>query len=169
MNQFFVFCVACCLLTSLASAGSLLRTPLPGGCTLEADVRRDAQPACLRLSCNRRSAQTLVCDATALHQIDQVIPSADGRWLAVLSVGEGHPWLEIVDLPALRRGDYRAACSINPYPGVMSLDAWLGGALRIGSDVDLRLDPGRRAAGAGGADGEFIWLLRAEGCGLSPG
>ena len=132
--------ISCLLASASAAAGSLLRTPLPGGCALEADVRRDARPACLRLRCAGRPAQTLACDATALHQIDQAIPSADGRWLALLTVGEGHPWLEIVDLPALRSGEYRAACSINPFPGVLSLDAWLGGALRIGSDVDARLE-----------------------------
>lgn len=166
MNHRSVFGIACCLLgSSLASAGSPLRTPLSGGCTLEADVRRDERSACLRLRCDRQPAQTLACDVAALHQIDQIIPSADGRWLAVLSVGEGHPWLEIVDLPALRRGEYRAACSVNPYPGVLSLDAWLGETLRIGSDVDLRLDAEQRAASAGG---EFIWRVRAEGCGLEP-
>lgn len=166
MNHPSVFGLVCCLLTTVASAGSPLRTPLPGGCTLETDVRRDERSACLRLRCDGQATQTLACDVTALHQIDQVIPSADGRWLGVLSVGEGHPWLEIVDLPALRRGEYRAGCSINPYPGVLSLDAWLGGGLRIGSDVDLRLAPEQRADSAGG---EFVWLLRAEGCGLEPG
>lgn len=155
-----------CLLASVSASAGWLRSPLPGGCNLEADVRRDERPACLRLRCDRQPAQTLVCDATALHQIDQVIPSADGHWLAVLSVGEGHPWLEIVDLPALRRGEYRAACSINPYPGVLSLDAWLGDALRIGSDVDLRLAPEQRGDSPGG---EYVWLLRAEGCALDPG
>lgn len=154
-----------CLLASVSASAGWLRSPLPGGCILEADVRRDERPACLRLRCDRQPAQTLVCDATALHQIDQLIPSADGHWLAVLSVGEGHPWLEIVDLPALRRGEYRAACSINPYPGVLSLDAWLGDALRIGSDVDLRLAPEQRADSAGG---EYVWLLRAERCALDP-
>ena len=36
---------------------------------------------------------------------------------------------------------------------------WLDDALRIGSDVDLRLAPEQRADSAGG---EFIWLLRAD-------
>ena len=162
MNRLILAGIACLLASASASAG-LLRVPLPGGCMLEADVRRDAEPACLRLRCEGQSARTLACDATALHQIDQIIPSADGHWLAVLSVGEGHPWLEIVDLPALRRGEYRATCSVNPYPGVLSLVAWLGEALRIGSDVDLRLDAEQRADSAGG---EFIWRLRADGCGL---
>ena len=164
MNRCILSGIAC-LLASMTASAAVLRSPLPGGCTLEADVRRDERPACLRLRCDRQSMQTLVCDATALHQIDQVIPSADGHWLAVLSVGEGHPWLEIVDLPALRRGEYRAPCSLNPYPGVLSLDAWLDDALRIGSDVDLRLAPEQRADSAGG---EFIWLLRADGCALDP-
>lgn len=165
MSRTTVLALAGLVAGAPAMAGSVLRTPLPGGCTLEADVRRDERSACLRLRCAGQAAQTLACDVTALHQIDQIIPSADGRWLAVLSVGEGHPWLEIVDLPALRRGEYRATCSVNPYPGVLSLDAWLGEALRIGSDVDLRLDADQRADSAGG---EFIWRLRADGCGLEP-
>ena len=61
-----------CLLASMTASAAVLRSPLPGGCTLEADVRRDERPACLRLRCDRQSMQTLVCDATALHQIDQV-------------------------------------------------------------------------------------------------
>lgn len=158
-----------CLLAWLAPpacADELLRVGLADGCQLQAQVRRDERPACWRLRCPGHAPRTLVCDASALHQLVQAIPSADQRWLAVLSVGEGHPWLELVDLPALReRGQWRQRCELNPWPGNVSGDAWYGARLGVYSDIDPRAGADTRIEAAGGAMRR--WLLDPADCALA--
>jgi len=78
----------------------------------------------------------------ALSGIADLQVNPTGRWLAVVSVGEGHPWLELFDLAAVLRGQaVQPLYSLNPYPGFVNLSAWHGEELWLESDRDLRLYP----------------------------
>lgn len=75
---------------------------------------------------------------TAFSLVSSLKVSPDGRYLAVLSVGEGHPIIEVVDLlELLNRQQYTVLHAINPYPGVAYLEGWQGMELQIGSDMLL--------------------------------
>jgi hypothetical protein len=118
-----------------------LQAALDDACVLEADARRDETPACWRLRCAAAAPRELGCDVTALHQIVSIQASPDQRHLAVMTVGEGHPILEIVALQALvAQGEYAVRCTFNPYPGTIWVSGWQPGGLHIGSDVDLQLE-----------------------------
>ncbi len=142
-----------------------IRAELSPRCALEVDVRRDEQAACWRLDCVDAAPKQLDCDTTALHQVVDVQIAPDRRWMAVTSVGEGHPMLELVPLTEFLAGKpYRAQCTINPYPGSVYFAGWAQGKLRLGSDVDLSIeDTEARAAGIGE---ERHYLLNAADCAL---
>ena len=75
---------------------------------------------------------------SSFYQVDTLLPSPDGKYLAVTSVGEGHPMLEVVDLDVLRgQGKYTVLQELNPYPGVISIVHWDGSQLLLSSDVPL--------------------------------
>ena len=148
-----------------ADGSEVVRAALTPRCALEADIRRDEQPACWRLDCVDQSPRELGCDLTAMHQVAGLSPDASGEWLAVLSVGEGHPFVEVVPLaPWLDQGRYLAQCTINPYPGTIDVESWNGGSLWLSSDVDLQQAEGERSLP------ETDWLryaLRPQDCALT--
>ena len=75
---------------------------------------------------------------TSMGEVHELRPSPDGRYLAVLSVGEGHPELEVVDLPLLvRRGRFKVLRRVDPYPGGVGIDRWDGARLIVGADALL--------------------------------
>ncbi len=77
-------------------------------------------------------------DLCAFHQLDSLSASPAGEYLAVMSVGEGHPMVEVVDLKLLRqKGKYNVLHEINPYPGTISIEEWRGNQLILSSDVPL--------------------------------
>ncbi len=77
-------------------------------------------------------------DLSAMLQISQMEASPDGRYLAVVSVGEGHPILEVMDVPTLvRQQKVKNLVEINPYPGYLSIGRWRGNNLVIESDMLL--------------------------------
>ena len=92
---------------------------------------------------------------TSMGEVYELKPSPNGRYLAVLSVGEGHPELEVVDLPLLvRRGQFKVLRGIDPYPGGVGIDRWDGARLIVGCDMLLT----RR-----GKDGRVPYALQMEG------
>lgn len=81
----------------------------------------------------------LALPPVALLMVDSLAVSPDGRYIAVISVGEGHPVLDVLDLARAlgsSHGD-RALATINPYPGWIAVDAWRDGALLVSSDRPL--------------------------------
>lgn len=123
---------------SADGADPVIRAELSARCALEVDMRRDEQSACWRLDCVDAPARALGCDTTAMHQVVEVLPAPDQSAIAVMTVGEGHPMLEIVALqPWLQGQPYSAQCTFNPYPGTISVDRWDGASLLVSSDVDL--------------------------------
>jgi hypothetical protein len=81
--------------------------------------------------------------SAALRLINALDVAPNGRYLAVVSVGEGHPILEVVDLPKLLQGaTYTVLHTLDPYPGEIAIDTWHGSKLHVKSDMLLtRLDP----------------------------
>ncbi len=76
--------------------------------------------------------------SASLALIINIKASPDGQYLAVVSVGEGHPILEVVDLPhLLQTKNYRALQKVDPYPGIVEIQEWKGHQLYIQSDVLL--------------------------------
>lgn len=84
-----------------------------------------------------------------LAEVSQLMVSPDKKYLAVLSVGEGHPMVEVIDLKKLlAKNKYTALHVIDPYPGTLSIERWDGSKLIVNSDVPLtqrkengRVDP----------------------------
>jgi len=70
--------------------------------------------------------------------ISDIKAAPDGKYAAVLSVGEGHPILEVIDLPKLlQEKTYTVLHKIDPYPGVIEIRSWNGVRLQVSSDMLL--------------------------------
>jgi hypothetical protein len=77
-------------------------------------------------------------DLAGMYQISELKASPDKRYLAVLSTGEGHPFLEVVDLALLlSTHKYKRIHEIDPYPGSVWIKNWKGDKLVVGSDMLL--------------------------------
>jgi len=90
---------------------------------------------------------------TCLYNVRQAFASPDDKYLAVVSVGEGHPVLEIFPLdqvlnPRDDEEDYfvEPLLAIDPFPGWVWIAGWQAPTvLRISSDMPLqRLDRSKR-------------------------
>ena len=115
----------------------------------------------------------LGANLSAMGEVVAMERSRDGHRLAVVSVGEGHPVLEVVDLPCLlKSGSYRAMHEIDPYPGGVTIEGWEEGRLVLRCDMlltrrgengrvpsFLELDPAARFALCA-ATGEVVALSR---------
>lgn len=96
------------------------------------------------------------------------LPSPDGRYLAVLSVGEGHPVLDILDIHRVVAGTHgdRSLRFVDPYPGMIELVGWERGRLKVKSDRPLAggLDASGRAPGMEtAASASDYWIDVATG------
>ena len=70
--------------------------------------------------------------------VDDMKASENGQYLAVLSVGEGHPVVDVIDVNALLgKKAFQVLQHVDPYPGIVSLDGWNGANLIIKSDMLL--------------------------------
>lgn len=137
-------------------------------CTLAVDVRRDAGAACWRLRCGSGKSRRLGCDLTAMHQITSLSVAPDYRHLAVMSVGEGHPILELVDLPVLlKHRRYVARCTVNPFPGMLDVIGWRHDGLLIDSDVPLTEENPEARAAAFSATSLRFWMSASD-CRIAP-
>ena len=106
-------------------------------CRLVVD-NREPVDWCWSLECGQEGDHDLGSGLSAMLHVADLVPSPDGRWLAVLSVGEGHPILEVVDLQQLlTTHEYRALATINPYPGTINIEHWTSDALLVTSDMPL--------------------------------
>ncbi len=101
---------------------------------------RDAEPQWFLL--NSTGNTPLGALSAAFGYVNTIKASPDGRYLAVISVGEGHPMLEIIELSKLiQQRAYLVVQHIDPYPGVISLEAWEGLQVHVRSNMLLtRLD-----------------------------
>lgn len=108
-----------------------------------------------------RDRQRLGDFRAAMDSISELSASPDGRFLAVLSVGEGHPVLEVFPLPdLLQRRGLTPRLTVNPYPQVINLGGWEGGCLRVASAMLLtRVDQDGRVPGTLDLEDEQVFLL----------
>jgi hypothetical protein len=89
-------------------------------------------------------------DFGALPVIERILVSPDKKFAAVYSSGEGHPFIEIVEVKALRQKQYKVVAEADPYPGVAWPLQWKASRLILASDMILsmpknregRVDPG---------------------------
>ncbi|HZM28008.1 MAG TPA: hypothetical protein VFB89_11660 [Gemmatimonadales bacterium] len=80
-----------------------------------------------------------------MYEVEELVVSPDKKWLAVVSVGEGHPALEVVDAQTLLlQRKYIPVHAIDPYPGTVSVTKWEGDSLLVTSDMPLHLSEGSR-------------------------
>jgi hypothetical protein len=78
------------------------------------------------------------CDLSSMIQVTDIKSSPNNKYLAILSVGEGHPILDIVDLQALLiNQECKNITSVNPYPGIINIDRWKEDKLVVTSSVLL--------------------------------
>ena len=57
--------------------------------------------------------------------VTKILVSPRQQWLAVESVGEGHPYITVVELAAvLNKASLTTQVEINPYPGLANLVQW---------------------------------------------
>jgi hypothetical protein len=76
--------------------------------------------------------------SASLQNITQIKASPEGQYLAVISVGEGHPLLEVIDLPQLlQQKTYHVFQTLDPYPGFVEIQEWKGNQLHVKSDMLL--------------------------------
>ncbi|MBW8016508.1 MAG: M48 family metalloprotease [Planctomycetes bacterium] len=73
---------------------------------------------------------------TAMMHVDEIKASPDGRYLAVRSQGEGHTFLQVIDLTVLLQNKkYKVLQSIDPYHGWVHIDRWDDKKLIFKSDA----------------------------------
>lgn len=114
---------------------------------------------------------------TAFQSVDQISISPDDKWIAVITVGEGHPLIAVYDLQSVLHGDdadYNregkkgfTPLFVDPYPGYVEIIAWKGDNLMINSDVALDyLDKKERKVlderYGSSVDGKFVWHIPTD-------
>lgn len=137
-------------------------------CSVEVELRSDERPACWQLLCDSAKPFRLGCDLTHMHQVTSLSISPDRQRLAVMSVGEGHPMLELVDLTRLlERHEYSALCTINPFPGTLNVIGWDKSAVLVASDVPLTMKDTEQRVFSISAE-EMHFRITADGCTVEP-
>lgn len=135
---YFALVSSCATARENAPADGLLTARVSESCSLLVQDKGLESDTCWSLACESRNVVDLGCGLAAFHAVGALAPSPDGRWLGVISVGEGHPILEVVDLESLLAGQgYQVLTSINPYPGTINLQGWTDSALLVTSDMPL--------------------------------
>ncbi len=81
---------------------------------------------------------------TSVGYLNSAAVSPDRKHLAIVTSGEGHPFLDVFDLPALLSGPSNAAgqsgkpeFSFDPYVGYIEIVGWEGERLRVRSNMPL--------------------------------
>lgn len=109
-------------------------------------------PSCWYAECAGADRRELGCVLSALSTVAELVASPDGRWLAVVSVGEGHPILELVEVGPLlaQPSEYRVILALNPYPGGFGEIEWQEAVLFVSSDMPLDRLPTDGTVGVAG-------------------
>lgn len=75
------------------------------------------------------------------YRVEHLLVSPDKRYLACLSVGEGHPEVAVFSLPdVLKERSPRALRRVDPWPGTVKMAGWRGARLVLRSDRPLHRD-----------------------------
>lgn len=128
----------CCNVTELFAAHHLL----PG---LLCDSLNQTDKLCI-LNLQQGESQWFLIKATdgnqlltphpaSMSQVTDFLIAPSKQWLAILSVGEGHPIVDIVELTEfLHNREPKTLISINPFPGTIHLVKWQQHQLIVTSD-----------------------------------
>jgi len=82
----------------------------------------------------------IVPDSSAFVSVYDVKVSENSKYLALMMVGEGHPWIEIYDLQKLiSESKQELIADINPYPGNLNIIGWKNNILMFESDINFLL------------------------------
>ena len=74
----------------------------------------------------------------ALTSVYGIDASPDSKYLAIYSIGEGHPWIEVIDLQKfIANRQYDVIAEVQPYPGGVELIGWKNNLLIVESDINL--------------------------------
>lgn len=154
--------------SSVTQDRSVATAKISARCSVEVELRSDERPACWRLLCDSAEPFRLGCDLTQMHQVTSLSTSPDRQRLAVMSVGEGHPMLELVDVTRLlERHEYSAPCTINPFPGTLNVIGWDKSAVLVTSDVPLTVENTEQRVLGISAE-ELHFRITADGCAAEP-
>lgn len=94
--------------------------------------------ACWYILAENGNNQKLGSNLSQLMDVQHLSVSPGKKYLAVLSVGEGHPMIEVVDLKLLKeKNKYKTLHVIDPYPGFVGIVGWYGERLILESDMPL--------------------------------
>ena len=114
-----------------------LRAPITDRCELVVAFGAESE-SCWSHACKAKQPVAIGCDLSAMRQVSDVSISPDRKWAAVVSVGEGHPMLEVIELERLlAKREFAAMTTINPFPGTIHVQGWSDSALLVTSDVPL--------------------------------
>jgi len=128
--------VVACARPDPGPSGWALSVALPGGGLLR--VAGSEQTGAQWFHQQGLGLREIPAPPVALFPVSAV-PSPDGRFLAVLSVGEGHPVLDLLELRRVLGGSHgtQSLRTIDPYPGGLELLGWEGNRLKVSSDRPL--------------------------------
>lgn len=108
----------------------------------------------------------------AMFVVNEISISPDDRYISIVSVGEGHPVLQIFDLKEILNSyeyyDKKKIYSIgfiNPYPGYISVEGWNGKNIILSSSVSLdKLNKKTREVKQkeAGDEAKFEWNFRID-------
>lgn len=80
--------------------------------------------------------QRLEAQPNSMSIVSDILVSPARKYVAISSVGEGHPIIDVVELESLLDNkEPHPFVSINPYPGVVNVDKWEGEKLLINCDT----------------------------------
>jgi hypothetical protein len=93
----------------------------------------------------------------ASTEVDHLVTSPSGKYLAVKESPEGAEGIDIVDLPELmRHGTYRSIDAISSFPLSVSIEEWNERELHVKSEM-LLSSPGDRHLELAGGEELFTW------------
>lgn len=105
---------------------------------------------------------TYLRKAPGLSALSGAGRSASGQYLFIITTGEGHPWLDVIDIGAIAsagvKGHPDSITRVDPYPGWVS-GKWKGDELMVESDVNLLLEGEERESSSGD---DRIYMFRVD-------
>lgn len=117
-----------------------------------------------------RGGETFIRRAPGLYALHDAAADSSGSYMWLITVGEGHPWLTVVDIGSIARdgieNDPEALVMVDPYPGWIEAQ-FNGSQLYVRSDINLTHQGEMRDES--GNDGiEYIFRIDMESGKLIP-
>ncbi len=98
--------------------------------------------------------------------VNEISISPNDRYIAIVSVGEGHLVLQIFDLKEILNSyeyyeekKFTQIGFINPYPGYISIESWRGENIIVSSDIPLNISDKTKMLESGD-EAKYEWNFR---------